>query len=186
MSPTVSARAATWCSVFCVRALHRLKGAKSTMNQDSVQVAARFKNHPEQLPGTLDACLLELRYWNHLYWLRQSLGGGDGPPEATAREWFVMELLAEIPPRNYDEAIQVLDWIEERGDALNAEEELAVFRNILNHPGRAEGPMNGQETAVEYQCGCGDIYPGNSFGAGYMAANNGVCENCSVAGVNRG
>lgn len=34
---------------------------------------------------------------------------------------------------------------------------------------------------VEYQCGCGDIYPSTSFGAGYMAANNGVCENCDVA-----
>ena len=41
-------------------------------------------------------------------------------------------------------------------------------------------------TPVEYQCACGDVYPGDSFGAGFMAANNGVCENCSVMGASRG
>jgi len=40
---------------------------------------------------------------------------------------------------------------------------------------------------VEYQCACGDAYPGDSFGAGFMAANNGVCENCdAAASVTRG
>jgi len=174
----------TEAETFCVRALHRLKGAKSTMSQDSVQVAERFKNYPEQLAGRLDACLLELRYWSHLYWLRQSLGGGDGPPEATAREWFVMELLAEIPPRSYEESARVLDWMEERADAFGDEEERVIFKNLLGHPGSQ--PSQAQEQVVEYQCGCGDIYPGSSFGAGYMAANNGVCENCSGAGGIRG
>lgn len=40
--------------------------------------------------------------------------------------------------------------------------------------------------SVEYQCACGDVYPGDSFGAGYMAANNGVCENCDVMEGRRG
>ncbi len=30
-------------------------------------------------------------------------------------------------------------------------------------------------------CACGDGYPANSYGAGFMAANNGVCENCDAA-----
>ena len=30
------------------------------------------------------------------------------------------------------------------------------------------------------QCACGDEYAANSYGAGFMAANNGVCENCDA------
>lgn len=30
-------------------------------------------------------------------------------------------------------------------------------------------------------CGCGDMYRDDSYGAGFMAANNGVCENCDAA-----
>lgn len=31
------------------------------------------------------------------------------------------------------------------------------------------------------RCACGDEYPAKSYGAGFMAANNGVCENCDAA-----
>ncbi|MBD1602354.1 hypothetical protein [Pseudomonas typographi] len=30
-------------------------------------------------------------------------------------------------------------------------------------------------------CACGDGYPVNSYGAGFMDANNGVCANCDAA-----
>ncbi|QAY85381.1 hypothetical protein [Pseudomonas arsenicoxydans] len=30
-------------------------------------------------------------------------------------------------------------------------------------------------------CACGDGHAANSYGAGFMAANNGVCENCDAA-----
>lgn len=30
-------------------------------------------------------------------------------------------------------------------------------------------------------CACGDGHEANSYGAGFMAANNGVCENCDAA-----
>lgn len=30
-------------------------------------------------------------------------------------------------------------------------------------------------------CECGDGYPANSYGAGFMAANGGACENCDAA-----
>jgi hypothetical protein len=29
-------------------------------------------------------------------------------------------------------------------------------------------------------CACGDQYPPDSYGAGFMAANSGVCENCDM------
>jgi hypothetical protein len=40
-------------------------------------------------------------------------------------------------------------------------------------------PVSADLTASE--CACGDQYPANSYGAGFMAANNGVCENCDAA-----
>lgn len=173
----------TPAEVFCIRALYRMKGAKDLIDMDRAKAAARFKQYPEQLPSTLDACLQELQYWNQLYWLRQSVGEcGDGAPETTAREWFAYDLLAEITPRSFEESIRVMDWLDEQ----DKEVETATYRNLMSHPGREARTASSQETAVEYQCGCGDIYPGSSFGAGYMAANNGVCENCSVAGVSRG
>lgn len=33
------------------------------------------------------------------------------------------------------------------------------------------------------QCECGDLYPTKSYGAGFMAANDGVCENCDAEQV---
>lgn len=29
-------------------------------------------------------------------------------------------------------------------------------------------------------CACGDQFPPDSYGAGFMAANGGVCENCAM------
>lgn len=34
-------------------------------------------------------------------------------------------------------------------------------------------------------CACGDGYPAYSFGAGFIAANNGICENCDAADQTR-
>lgn len=176
----------TEAEAFCVRALHRLNGAKCTIDQDRAKVAERFKRHPAQMPATLDACLVELRYWNQLYWLRNSIGGGgDGVPEAVAREWFAVGLLSEIPPRSYEEAVRVLDWMQDRAEAFGDDEVRAICRNLLNHPGCQE-QKGGAKVPVEYQCACGDVYSGGSFGAGYMAANNGVCEKCDVMEASRG
>ena len=36
-------------------------------------------------------------------------------------------------------------------------------------------------TSQHIACACGDEYPANSFGAGFMVANNGVRENCAAA-----
>lgn len=36
------------------------------------------------------------------------------------------------------------------------------------------------------QCACGDIYQANSYGASFMAANNGTCPNCDAAALSAG
>lgn len=35
---------------------------------------------------------------------------------------------------------------------------------------------------VMVKCACGDRFPPDSYGAGFMDANGGVCENCAAAG----
>ncbi|MDC8803880.1 hypothetical protein PRZ61_10580 [Halomonas pacifica] len=37
------------------------------------------------------------------------------------------------------------------------------------------------EDAPGVTCACGDTFPIDSYGAGFMAANGGVCENCDAA-----
>ena len=39
-----------------------------------------------------------------------------------------------------------------------------------------------QPTGEIVWCACGDGHAANSYGAGFLAANNGVCENCEAAG----
>ncbi|KAA8702441.1 hypothetical protein [Pseudomonas proteolytica] len=45
----------------------------------------------------------------------------------------------------------------------------------------ARRPKNRDETDAIIWCACGDGYPVNSYGAGFMAANGDVCENCDAA-----
>jgi hypothetical protein len=81
---------------------------------DDDEVAERFKAHHEWLPHTLADCLHELDYWNDLWRLRRASPEApgayayQGPEEASARRFFVEDMLAEIRPRNRDEAKAVL------------------------------------------------------------------------------
>lgn len=38
----------------------------------------------------------------------------------------------------------------------------------------------GEETDMA-KCDCGDMYPWGSYGAGFMVANGGICENGAAA-----
>jgi len=101
------------------------------MGFDKAEVAERFKAHPDLLPHTLADCLYELDYWHELYWLRQASGDcGDGAPEASARDWFMFGLLAEIRPRDKAEALAVFRYLvaSDRDDMPEAE---AILRNLI-------------------------------------------------------
>lgn len=76
----------------------------------------------------------------------------------------------EVDPRHSydgiatrDATIKVLD---EQLDQLKAE---------------CEGLRKDAPSSEIIWCECGDGYPANSYGAGFMAANDGVCENCDAA-----
>ncbi|EIY2511830.1 hypothetical protein OE494_30370 [Pseudomonas aeruginosa] len=117
---------------FCLVALNRCKGFRDYLDYDREAVSKRFRKHADMMPATLADCTLELDYWRRLDKLRHASGNwGDGLHKAIARQWFVEELLAEIPPRSYEEARQVLDWVNDNLDDPDFE----VFRNLLRHPG---------------------------------------------------
>lgn len=122
----------TVAETFCIEALSGLEQSGPLLDFDKAQVADRFNAHPELLPHTLADCLYELGYWDQLYRLRNAVDrdASDGPAEATAREWFVFGLLAQIRPRDKAEALTVFRHLiaSERDDM--AESEAIVFNLI--------------------------------------------------------
>ncbi|WP_244633965.1 hypothetical protein [Pseudomonas coleopterorum] len=110
----------TDAEVFCVSALEELE-VVATGGFHEAEIADRFKARPELMPNTLSDCLYELDYWSQLYWLRHSVDQDscDAAHEASARDWFVFEMLAEIRPRSKEEAKAVLRYMVtgDRGDS---------------------------------------------------------------------
>lgn len=117
---------------FCIDALRGLRATGQFGDFDKGQVAARFNAHPELLPHTLADCLFELSYWDQLYQLRNAVDrdASDGPPDATAREWFVFGLLAQIRPRDKAEALAVFRYLiaSQRDDMAESE---AILCNLI-------------------------------------------------------
>ncbi|MDV7210118.1 hypothetical protein [Azotobacter beijerinckii] len=120
----------TEAEAFCIEALAGLE--ISLIDYDKKAVAVRFRAHPELLPHTLADCLHELGYWRQLYWLRNAVDRdcSEGPQEATARDWFVFGLLAEIRPRNRDEAKAVLRYLIEHQQIDGADGD-AILENLI-------------------------------------------------------
>lgn len=122
----------TEAETFCIEALRGLKATGQFGDFDKSEVAARFNAHPELLPHTLADCLYELGYWDHLYRLRNAVDrdASDGPPEATARDWFVFGLLAQIRPRDKTEALAVFRYLvaSQRDDMAESE---AILCNLI-------------------------------------------------------
>lgn len=122
----------TEAETFCIDALRGLRATGQFGDFDKGQVAARFHAHPDLLPHTLADCLYELDYWNQLYRLRNAVDrdASDGPPDATARDWFVFGLLAQIRPRDKAEALAVFRYMvaSQRDDMAESE---AILCNLI-------------------------------------------------------
>ncbi|MFG0323807.1 hypothetical protein ACF8EF_15955 [Pseudomonas sp. zjy_15] len=117
---------------FCIEVLRGLERSGPLLDFDKAEVADRFNAHPELLPHTLADCLYELGYWDQLYRLRNTVDrdASDGPAEATAREWFVFGLLAQIRPRDKAEALAVFRYLiaSQRDDMAESE---AILCNLI-------------------------------------------------------
>jgi hypothetical protein len=122
----------TEAEVFCIDTLRGLKASGQLGDFDKSAVADRFSARPELLPHTLADCLYELDYWRQLYLLRHAEDRycSDGPPDASARDWFVFGLLAEIRPRDKAEALAVFRYLvaSDRDDMPEAE---AILCNLI-------------------------------------------------------
>ena len=118
---------------FCVEALAGLKRDDRFAWLDEATVAERFKAYREFMPNTLGDCLHELNYWDDLYALRRSMcRDHDQGHEAYARETFAFECLAEIRPRNSQEAIDVFRYIAEK-DCMGRKETNGILLNLIGH-----------------------------------------------------
>lgn len=123
----------TDAEVFCAEALEGGMAGQYG-STDETDIDARFKAHPDLMPHTLVDCLYELDYWHELYRLRcafcNSSIDAEGSQEACAREHFVFSLLAEIRPRQREEAKAVLRYLitGDRRDMADAE---GILENLI-------------------------------------------------------
>lgn len=78
-----------------------------------------------------------------------------------------------------EQAAEALRSIEALAAAWIRASEAGAARHEIAKPENVAREV--QPPQAEEVCACGDIYPADSFGAGFMAANNGVCENCDAA-----
>lgn len=122
----------TEAEVFCIEELRGLEATGQLGDFDKGAVAARFNAHSGLLPHTLADCLYELDYWHQLYLLRHAVDRdcSDGPPDASARDWFVFGLLAEIRPRDKTEALAVFRYLVS-SDRNDMEESEAILCNLI-------------------------------------------------------
>lgn len=123
---------ATPAERFCIEVLEGAKPDRHVILDDG-DVAERMKARPELLPHTLADCLHELGYWSRLYRLRRAVerDAADSPPEAYAREQFVLAQMAHIRPRSRDEAAEVLRYLASDADRMNDAETPGILRNLI-------------------------------------------------------
>lgn len=123
----------TDAELFCESALDGLRPIDG-FDLDKAEVAARFKARPDLMPNTLADCVYELEYWSSLYWLRNACEryAGDSCPEASARDWFVFELLAQIRPRHRDEAKAVMRYLSISGRGDHRKDCDRIIDNLLS------------------------------------------------------
>lgn len=119
----------TPAEAFCLEALRGLEMDSWQYPPD--QVAERFKALPELMPHTLSDCLHELAYWEDLYRLRRACSKDyESSQEAWGRDQFIFTMLAELRPRNRDEARDALRYLmnSERSDWPEADQ---ILNNLI-------------------------------------------------------
>lgn len=121
----------TPAELFCIDALKGLRQKKPHWEFDEKAVDKRFDRHIEQIPRTLTDCILELTYWTDLYWLRNAMHQhSDGLPQGRARQDYVFRMLSRIPPRDPDEAAEVLRYLASN-DGMDRAQTGSILMNLV-------------------------------------------------------
>lgn len=122
----------TPAETLCKKAMRGLKRDKDWGEYDAEEAAARFAKRPELVPHTLADCLYEQEYWDTIYWLRNdfSIYTSDADPAGRAHDDYCFAMLAKIPPRSKEEALQVYQHLEDK-DELDRNETPDILRNLI-------------------------------------------------------
>lgn len=120
----------------CERALRGAKkfkwGSKDAFNGfNSTDAAQRFAKYIELTPHTLSDCLHALAYAHEIYDLRAASepNSGEHWPAFQEHSDFTFACMASIAPRSKDEALRVLDYLDE--DRMARTESPAILRNLI-------------------------------------------------------
>jgi len=117
---------------FCLNSLRGLE-PESMGFLSNTEVADRFKVHTNLMPQTLNDCLHELAYWNHLYRLRNAADPDWQPyQEVDAREIFTFSCMALIRPRSTEEAVSVLRFMADNG-MMGQPDTDAILMNLVGN-----------------------------------------------------
>jgi hypothetical protein len=120
----------TPAELFCIETLKGVNLA-SHGGIDDDDADKRFQACPELMPHTIGDCLYELAYWSDLYALRNASGDcGDGPQEASARDWFVFRCLARIRPRTREEALAAFHYLAD-SERMDIGDTDAILLNLI-------------------------------------------------------
>jgi len=120
---------------FCNQVLDGVPRDDDGWQLKASQVDVRFDSYLPQRPGTLTQCVLELLYWNDLYWLRCAVDRDRNEPgmRVNARQDYVFRCMARIPPRDADEAVTVLHYLQSN-DGMDRGETGSVLMNLIGAP----------------------------------------------------
>lgn len=113
----------------CKTALRGLK-QQGYPYYDPAAAAERFSAREALQPHTLDDCLYAMEHWDKLYWLRAAWeNSGDQWPQVQAHDNYCFAMLANIRPRSQEEAIRVLEYLDD--DRMDRNEAAAILRNLV-------------------------------------------------------
>lgn len=118
---------------FCDETLRSLVGAGGEIDAEDADMM--FDAHHEQRPGTLIDCVLELNFWNELYWLRSAVDSNftDFSPQVYARQDYVFRMLSRIPRRSAEEAAEVYRHLASH-DGMDRVHTGAIILNLIGAP----------------------------------------------------
>lgn len=116
----------------CHFALHGCERAEDIPDSvDRKQAEARFMKYVDLVPTTLTDCIHAMNYWRDLSSMRSPFDMSDGDPAAHAHDSFCFSQMTTLQPRNKEEALAVLAYMEDNY-AQNRGHSPAILRNLIS------------------------------------------------------
>lgn len=119
----------------CKKALRGLKRTKTKHGwheYDAAQADERFAKYADLVPHTLADCLHCVQFNSDLYWLRHACADNawEHWPAFQEHTDYCFRLMTSIAPQSKEEALAVLEYLEEK-DNFEHMEGPAILRNLI-------------------------------------------------------